>query len=239
MTSYHPSKTTWLNPNIEYLFNEEIIEYDIHDAGFSIIQQYHLLPPEKIRELEGIQRGVKRHIAVGMLQRDDKEFSKRLADKFAEVRQLFLMMNQLNDDRILSVKKDAIYTLGKCKRTTFGKVRFAEKNTYTSYIRFPDVNNLELYYGPNGIDVKGMGELAVNRHRLYLLEFIRMLFRLIEDQDTSVRRKFMRFLNQYKAGELEEEYYIEFNNLSREPNKLFNYQNILLPLLKIILREVN
>ena len=66
-----------------------------------------------------------------------------------------------------------------------------------------------------------------------------MLLRLIEDQDTSVRRKFMRFLNQYKAGELEEEYYIEFNNLSREPNKLFNYQNILLPLLKIILREVN
>ena len=113
MTSYHPSKTTWLNPNIEYLFNEEIIEYDIHDAGFSIIQQYHLLPPEKIRELEGIQRGVKRHIAVGMLQRDDKEFSKRLADKFAEVRQLFLMMNQLEDDRILSVIKDAIYTLGK------------------------------------------------------------------------------------------------------------------------------
>ena len=66
-----------------------------------------------------------------------------------------------------------------------------------------------------------------------------MLFRLIEVQDTSLLRKFIRFLNQNKAGELEEGYYIELNNLSREPNKLFNYQNILLPLLKIILREVN
>ena len=61
MTSYHPSKTTWLNPNIEYLFNEEIIEYDIHDAGFSIIQRValetdvSLFPFLSLFENEGFQ----------------------------------------------------------------------------------------------------------------------------------------------------------------------------------------
>ena len=61
---YNPSKSTWLNPNIEYLFNDDIIEYDIHDAGFSLIQQYQLLPPEKIKELERIPKGIQRHIQV-------------------------------------------------------------------------------------------------------------------------------------------------------------------------------
>lgn len=236
---YNPSKSTWLNPNIEYLFNDDIIEYDIHDAGFSLIQQYQLLPPEKIKELERIPRGIQRHIQVGVLQRDDKEFSKRLTEKFTEVRALFMMMNQLKDDSIISVKKDAIYTIGKVKRTTFGKVKFMEKNHYSSYIRFPDINNLELYYGENGIDVKGMGDAAVNRHRLYMLEFLRKTIKSIEEQDSSVKRKFMRFFNQYKFDELDEEFYIEFNNVSRDQNKLFNYANLLIPLLKIIMREVN
>lgn len=236
---YNPSKSTWLNPNIEYLFNDDIIEYDIHDAGFSLIQQYQLLPPEKIKELERIPRGIQRHIQVGVLQRDDKEFSKRLTDKFTEVRALFMMMNQLKDDSIISVKKDAIYTIGKVKRTTFGKVKFMEKNHYSSYIRFPDITNLELYYGENGIDVKGMGDAAVNRHRLYMLEFLRKSIKSIEEQDSSVKRKFMRFFNQYKFDELDEEFYIEFNNVSRDQNKLFNYTNLLIPLLKIIMREVN
>ena len=236
---YNPSKSTWLNPNIEYLFNDDIIEYDIHDAGFSLIQQYQLLPPEKIKELERIPKGIQRHIQVGVLQRDDKEFSKRLSDKFTEVRALFMMMNQLKDDSIISVKKDAIYTIGKVKRTTFGKVKFMEKNHYSSYIRFPDITNLELYYGENGIDVKGMGDAAVNRHRLYMLEFLRKSIKSIEEQDSSVKRKFMRFFNQYKFDELDEEFYIEFNNVSRDQNKLFNYANLLIPLLKIIMREVN
>lgn len=239
MMGYNPSKSTWLNPNIEYLFNDDIIEYDIHDAGFSLIQQYQLLPPEKIKELERIPRGIQRHIQVGVLQRDDKEFSKRLTDKFTEIRALFMMMNQLKDDSIISVKKDAIYTIGKVKRTTFGKVKFMEKNHYSSYIRFPDITNLELYYGENGIDVKGMGDAAVNRHRLYMLEFLRKSIKSIEEQDSSVKRKFMRFFNQYKFDELDEEFYIEFNNVSRDQNKLFNYANLLIPLLKIIMREVN
>ena len=239
MMGYNPSKSTWLNPNIEYLFNDDIIEYDIHDAGFSLIQQYQLLPPEKIKELERIPKGIQRHIQVGVLQRDDKEFSKRLTDKFTEVRALFMMVNQLKDDSIISVKKDAIYTIGKVKRTTFGKVKFMEKNHYSSYIRFPDISNLELYYGENGIDVKGMGDAAVNRHRLYMLEFLRKTIKSIEQQDSSVKRKFMRFFNQYKFDELDEEFYIEFNNVSRDQNKLFNYANLLIPLLKIIMREVN
>ena len=104
MTSgYNPSKSIWINPNIEYLFGNDIIEYDIRDAGFSIIKQYKLLPDEKIRELSMMQKGDERHIAIGKLQRDDKELSKRLLEKFTEVRTIFLSANNISDNDIISV----------------------------------------------------------------------------------------------------------------------------------------
>ena len=41
--NYEPSKTTWLNPNIEYLFDYDIREYDIQDAGFNLIKQFIII----------------------------------------------------------------------------------------------------------------------------------------------------------------------------------------------------
>lgn len=239
MSGYNPSKTTWVNPNIEYLFNTDIIEYDIQDAGFNLIQQYQLLPASKIEELTRLQKGLDRHIAVGMLQRDDKDFSKRLGEKFAEIRALFLHANDLTDNDIISVKKDAIYTIGTCKKTTFGKIKFRPKHHYTSYLRLTQIQNLELYYSSEGIDVKGMSEMSVNKHRLYWMEFFRELFPMIEDQNSLVKRRFIKFLDQYKNDQLDEAYYVEFNNMSRDTNKLFNYQRILIPIAQILLREVS
>lgn len=235
---YDPRKSVWLNPNIEYLFNDEIIEYDIQDAGFSLIKQYHLLPDEKIRELTLMGKGKERHIAVGILQRNDKEFTKNLMDKFAEIRRIFISMNDLKDDDIISIKKDAIFTTKICNKTKFDNIVFAEKNHYTSYIRFPNVNNIELYYSTKGIDVKGMNDHAVNRHRLYMMEFIRKYINMVEGKNPRVKRYIMDFIMQYKALELDEAYYLEFNSVSKELNVLFNFQNIIIPLAQIILKEI-
>ena len=237
MYDYH--KSTWLNPNIEYLFNYSIIEYDMSDAGFSLIKQFNLLPPDKIRELERIPKGLTRHIEVGKLQRDDKEFSRRLNDKFAEVRQIFIQSNELTDNDIISVKKDAIFTTKQCRRVRFGKVNFIEKNHYTSYIRFPSINNLEIYYADNELDVKGMSDIAVNTHRLYLIQFLRKVFNMIEAKDPHIKRYVMRFISDYKFNNLKSEtYYLEFNNKSRDFNAFHNYMNLLIPIVEIIQREI-
>ena len=239
MSSYNPSKTTWMNPNIQYLFNDEVIEYDMRDAGFSLIKQYHLLPSEKILELERLGKGVERHITIGKLQRDDKEFSKRLLDKFAEVRAIFISANNITDNDIISVKKDAIFTIGTCNRLKFGNVEFSEKNRYTSYIRFPDINNLEIYYSIDTMDIKGMGDHAVNRHRLYMFKFIKSIIEMIENSDPRAKRVIMRFIDNYKSHNLDDEFYVEFNNMSRDINPIFNYKNIIIPLVNIILKEMN
>ena len=236
---YDYKKSTWLNPNIEYLFNADIIEYDMKDGGFSLIKQFNLLPQEKIKELERIDKGIMRHIEVGKLQRENKEFSKALNDKFAEVRRIFIASNELTDNDIISVKKDAIFTTKTCKRVNFGKVHFADKNHYTSYIRFPNINNIEIYYGDNGIDVKGMGDIAVNTHRLYLIEFLKKTIDMIENKDPRVKRYICKFISDYKFNNLgSETYYLEFNNKSRDFNALFNYKNLLIPIVQIVQREV-
>ena len=235
---YDTSKSTWLNPNIEYLFDNEIIEYDIQDAGFSLIKQYKLLPDTKIRELEILGKGLDRHIAVGRLQGNDKEFSKSLNTKFAEIRKIFISMNGLDDNDIISVKKDAIYTIGRCKKSKFDSIIFREKNIYTSYIRFPNINNIELYYSINGIDIKGMSDSAVNRHRLYLLDFINKYIPYIESKNVFVKKYLRNFINEYKFHELEDEFYVEFNAQSNKINPIYNYQNILIPLTLITMKEL-
>jgi len=48
----------------------------------------------------------------------------------------------------------------------------------------------------------------------------------------------MRFINDYKSLNLDEEYYVEFNNMSRDINPLFNFQNVIIPLLHVILKEM-
>lgn len=236
---YNPTKSVWLNPNIEYLFNQEICEWDAKDAGFNIIKEFKLLPVEKIRELERLGKGIERHIEIGKLQRDDKELSKALMDKFAEVRAVFISTNKLDDNSILSVKKDAIFTIGNViTRKKFGLVEFVPKNSYSSYIRFSNINNMELYYNSIDIDIKGMADPAINSHRLFMYKFLHDIIGMIEENNPRVKKKLIDFINQYKAGSLEDEYYLKFDNRSSEIDPLFNYNNILIPLVQIIIREV-
>lgn len=235
---YDPSKSIWKNPNIEYLFNDEIIEYDIRDAGFSLIKQHRLLPEKMIQDLEKLGKGDERHIAIGKIQRENKQLAIDLNNRFTEIRSIFINSNKLTDNDIISVKKDAIYTIGTCNRLNFGMIHFIPKNQYSSYIRFPEIQNLEIYYSSTHIDVKGMGDSAVNRHRLYMMEFFNTIIPLIESHNNKAKRFLIKFINDYKAHNLDDEYYVEFNNLSRELNPIFNYQNILLPMCQIVLKEI-
>lgn len=235
---YNSTKEIYYNENIEYLIDSEIIEYDMSDAGFSLIKQFRLLPLEKIEELERIPKGRDRHIQVGMIQRDDKVFSERLKECFARMREAFITSNNLNDNNIIAVKKDAIFTSKICNKLKFENVVFNPKNTYSSYIRFSDLNNLEIYYYNNNIDIKGMGEIAYRKHRIYMIDFIIKIINLLESKNNRVKREIISFIDEYLSGQLAQEYYLEFNSKSNIINPIYNYINILIPLVFIIDKEM-
>lgn len=52
---------------------------------------------------------------------------KTLNDKFVEVRKWFFENNDIQDDDILSIKKDAIITTKRCLATEFDNIRFVER----------------------------------------------------------------------------------------------------------------
>lgn len=235
---YNPSQTTWMNPNIEYLFDESISEYDISDAGYSLIKEFKLLPEEEIQRLSRIQKGLSRHIEVGKLQRDDKAFSERLSRAFEDARRAFISSNNINDNDIVSVKKDAIFTIKPAKKLKFGHVNFAVKNQYTSYLRFSNIHNIEIYYDNGRMDFKQINDHCVDRHRIYTVEFLKKFIRLMENRDPGIRRFMMKYIMEYKSLQMDEEFYLEFNNKSTEINPLFNYREVLIPLLSVVNKEI-
>lgn len=235
---YNPEQTTWMNPSIEYLFDDDIREYDIADAGYSLIKQFKLLPESEIQRLGRLDKGIERHIEVGKMQRDNKEFSNRLLKAFRDARFYFIETNKLTDDKIISVKKDAIFTIGEVNRTKFGQVVFVPKNIYSSYLRFPNIQNLEIYYNKNGIDFKQINDHSVAKHRLYTVEFLNTFIHKMEYKDHSLKRFMIDHIMKYKTMALEEEYYLEFNNKSENINPIFNYRELLIPLLLLVQKEI-
>lgn len=213
-------KHNYLNKDVEYLISNEIIEYDMRSAGFNIIKKFKLLDDTKINHLESLPKD-RRQITIGLYQRNNKEFAETLNSKFVEMRKLFFEANNLNDDDVISIKKDAIITTKRCYNTIFDNVEFAEKHVYTSYYY---ISKFELYVGPTKIDLKGINDDKLKYHEDYMLDFLFKLFKLIETGSRKqIINNMIQFSNYYKRRELDIGYYRELNGDSLfRLNKTFN-----------------
>lgn len=242
----------YLNKDIEYVISNEIIEYDIQSAGFNIIKKFKLIDEHKIKYLESLPKK-QRQIQIGLYQREDKTLIRRLNEGFVEVRKWFFENNDIKDEDILSVKKDAIITFKRCFETEFDNITFAEKNIYTSYYY---LNKYEFYYNKDTVDVKGISDEVLELHREYMLDFLYNFFRMNE---ISSRKKVIDLIKDfsyyYKNRELNVGYYRELNmqSLYKINERLFgqmlgikdigdvneidiqyNYMNYVVPLISIL-----
>ena len=243
---------SFINQNIPYLFNQEIIEYDMKEAGFSLTKEFQLLDKKIIEKLEKYKKD-KRKVELGKIQRDDKDYRDNLKQAFAYARKLFIESNDLEDHDIISIKKDALFIHKKCKNQQFGNhIIFRPKNIYTSYIQLP--KKMEFYYNYEKLDVKGMNDENIALHEDYMIKFIKSFFLKMETESEEDVIKFTRrFIDKYKRKELEVGYYRTFDyrsiiEVTTEDDVLYkdywedkkedidisyNYMNILLKLIQI------
>ena len=242
------------NQNIPFLFNKDIYEYDMKDAGFSLIREFEQLPKYKIKELEKVTDKHERKVRIGKIERSDERFKKLHSESFSLARKLFIDANNLDEANIIAIKKDAIITSCYCAKQKVGSyINFREKQNYTSYIRLD--KRLEFYYNPYKLDVKGMSDENLEKHREYVLKFLNLFFRQMETESETEVLDFLRqFIDKYKRKELEVGYYRSFDHRSSfqllsgesefteywedEKNDLdimYNFNNILLKLVKILL----
>lgn len=243
-------KSNYTNQNILYLFNRVIYEYDIHSADINLCRYYNILPKETIEKISNLDK-MRRVVKIGKLQKE-KEFRDKLKKAFEDIRKEFYDSNKLDINDILAVKKDAIFTTTSCGSVVFGPVEFQVKNIYTSYIQLP--NRIEIYYNSNGkCDIKGIDDEVVKLHNDGIMKVIINFFKKMETGSTMDVLKYLnRVSTSYKLRELPLEYYREFNNNSKytitgsedtydefweeskdELNIMYNFINVLIPLVKI------
>lgn len=201
-------RTTYTNPDIEFLVNTEIVEYDMRRAGISLIKKYNLLPEGEIEKLDLLDKD-EQNVAIGKLQGKDREFTKRFTQSFRDARQLFFEANGLNDENILSIKRDAIFTTKECLITDFDELVFVDKNRYTSYYLF---SRYEFYYFGDGIDVKGISDLKLEQHSEYFLMALYNFMRFMENAKPKTTIEYIKdFTELYKTKNLSIEFYRELN----------------------------
>lgn len=204
---------TFVNENIPFLFNKEIIEYDMKDAGFSLTQEFELLDKNDIDKLGKLKKD-RRKVEMGKIERDNSEYRDSKKEAFKLARQMFFEANELEISDIISIKKDAIITTKMCSQQNFGKyILFRPKNLYTSYIQLR--KRLEFYYSPDKLDIKGISDDVLKLHEDYMIKFIKLFFHKMEtENDTTVIDFMKRFITKYKRKELEVGYYRNFNHES-------------------------
>jgi hypothetical protein len=198
-----------------------IREYDMSEAGFSLIKEYSLLPDKSIHYLEDNFDKPSRTKEIGKIMLKDKKLSKRLMDAFIKIRGLFFEANNIQDSNVLSIKKDAIFVIDKvCDVLEFGdNIVFKPKNRYSSYLY---LNKCEFYYSVfnKRLDVKGLGNIMDNP----LLLDIEKIMRCNETMNKNQIYKLLQELrNDYLNLDLEIETYREMN----KENKFKLKQNMM------------
>lgn len=248
-----------IGDNDNYIISDDfivsdIIEYDMHEAGWSIIQNERLVPPEIMESLSKLDKHA-RHIEIGKLKYKIKGFQKELSRCFRKYRLMFIAANNLSESDIVSIKKDAIFVKKYCYNTDFGdNVIFAEKHSYSAFMK---INRLEFYWGSdNVLDIKGISDANLELHKNHMMKFLhRMIYKIAFADNHECIRYIIKFMNDYKKYQLDAGYYRPFNSTPFYPMMIdgvehpveyiskdylpmcdisYNYVNILVPILNIV-----
>jgi hypothetical protein len=160
----------------------------MRDAGFSIIKNHKLFDDETVEYLTGLSK-MQRNIRIGIMLRENQDVSKFIMEEFVRVREKFLKLNNVGDQDILSIKKDAIITVNKhAEHLKFDGYEFRNKHKYSSYFY---LNGKEFYYSSweDVLETKGFGKQVVEAHSEYFLNDIKSIMRQNEklNQDQIVR----------------------------------------------------
>jgi hypothetical protein len=211
-------KLMWFNPNIQYMFHSNIVEYDMKAMSVSISEKYGLLDDETIRILKLLPKE-QRTKKIGLLQRDNKEFSQQLLSCELETRRKFLELNGLDETNVLSLHSDACIFNSKKKITNIiDGVEFKHANTWTSYIKF---NGIEMFYVDGVITYKGIPKDMLNRHTLGIHKYLLNVFDKVENYDPSILDFLSKFQRRYIQDKFPEYYYFPFGRTGEMKNANF------------------
>jgi hypothetical protein len=204
-------KHNYLNKEVQYLINTVIKEYDMRSGGYTILKKYGAFSKDEINLLDSLPK-FERNVWIGNRVREKKELSNVLMDGFKEARSLFFEANDIPDEKVLSIKKDAIFVINyPCLNNNVDGFEFQLKNNYSSYYL---LNGKEFYFKGKSqhIDIKGIGDEVIKDHDEYFIKDLKSIFTLAEKGNTNYLIKFIkRYRDNYLKMKLPLNTYRELN----------------------------
>ncbi len=206
---------------ISSLIDRNIREFDITKANINVLRDANVISEDTYRHLMTCPK-LERQIYIGKLQGSNPKASVILKDGIANARRIFIQENAIEDHEILAIRNDAIVVVGS-KPIRFlnitDRVAFREAERYTSYY---NIKGLDFYYFCDIInkieklDVKGLGDEAIELHKNYMLDLLCALFYCaqienIQDAILLLENVHTNYINR----QLPVEYYRELNAQSR------------------------
>lgn len=212
--------------SVKYITDTVITEYDMKSAGMNILREMNYLNDNQYERLKDTEK-YERNVIIGKMLRKNKNMNHDLNEGFKLARKIFMDQNNLNDSDILSIKKDAIFVIGKkCSNLRISKyLRFVEKKEYDTYINILNKEHYIQMYN-NYMDVKGYHENIFNHHQKYLFQFIiDCLWEDKKDDKKDLFKKLLIFKNNlinynlpigYYKDIIEDKYIIELETMDLE-----------------------
>lgn len=200
-------KSIWFNDDIQYIINGNIMEYDMTAASVSVSEYYHLLDEEVISMLKLMPKE-QRTKKMGLIQRDNKEFSKNLISSIRKHRKRFIEDNGLSEENILSLHSDAVIMNTKQKiNGNIDGIIFRKKGNWSSYIKY---DKIEMFYSDGYITYKGIPEEMRMQHTLGINEYLIKVIEMLENMDPGILTFLKKFQAEYMRDELPQFYYPSF-----------------------------
>ena len=225
-------KLLWMNDAIQFAFHENIMEYDMVAASLSVSKRFQLLDDAVIEQLKLLPKK-ERTRKVGLLQKDDKIYSEKLLQGIIDARKTFLENNGLSEKNVLSLHSDAIlfYSKNRIKTTPDG-IEFRNKGSWTSYIRY---RNIEMLYSDGVITYKGVNKEMLKEHTMGMNLFLIKVFDMLENYDEGILPFLTKFQMQYLQDQLPQYYYLPFGKIDQF--KTYNLQ-LLAYIANVVLQEM-
>lgn len=213
------NKSSYLNTNIPFLISTYIREYDMAKSNISILKYKGVLSQNEYDYYSNLPKD-ERQRSIGLLQRNNPEIIDILKSGMKEMRNNFIINNNLSPLDILSIKNDAFFIINSIPtNTVFDNIEFRLKNTYTSYYF---IDKLEYYYFYNQVnqeeilDIKGVSDDKLSLHENYFLDMLKTVFCSAQNEDIKETVSLLSFIyEKYIKRELSIEYYRELNPISK------------------------
>jgi hypothetical protein len=204
--------------DVDVVVGAQITEVDLADAGMTVVRQDDLLDAGTVAWLEGLPKR-DRSVQLGLISRDHvpglaQAITRGILERLREL----LEVNAIDEARVLSVKRDAVFLTG----VPPGRVQlpsgsvFRLKNTYTAFARLG--REVELYGVPRRgtWDLKGVPEARRPLHADHSVRFVLDVLGLLEaGRAGEAAETVQAFRDDYAARRLPLGFYRELNAESR------------------------